>query len=226
MVFQKEKKGESKKMIIALDGPAGVGKSTIAKYIADNASLFYVNSGNFYRAITFEVIQNNIKIDDVSSVLSIADKMHFSISKGHLHVNNIDVEKHLHSDPVDNLVAQLSTIIEVRQIVNYSIRNISKSLDIIVEGRDISTVVFPNADLKVYLDASVSTRASRRYKQGVSNLSLEEISKSIQARDKIDKTKPQGSLKISKDALYLDTSDLTIDQVCEKVLQKLSSMQV
>lgn len=211
-------------MIVALDGPAGVGKSTIAKIIAANASLFYVNSGNFYRAITFEVINNKLLIDDVSSILTAASKMNFSIIKEHLHVNNIDVEENLHSDIVDSMVAQVSTIIEVRHIVNSAIRKISESMDIIVEGRDISTVVFPNADLKVYLDASVLTRATRRYNQGVSKLSLQEISESIQERDTIDKSKPEGSLKISKDALYLDTSDLTIDEVCEKVLQKINIM--
>ncbi len=213
-------------MIIALDGPAGVGKSTIAKKIAVNASLFYVNSGNFYRAITLEVLKNNLSIEETVSIIQIAEHINFSIKNEHLHVNNIDIEEYLHSDLVDSMVAQVSAIIEVRQIVNTAVRKISKSMDIIVEGRDISTVVFPNADLKVYLDASVSTRAARRFKQGVSKLSLEEISNSIQVRDKIDKSKPEGSLKISSDALYLDTSDLTIDEVCEKVLQKLSNRQV
>ena len=213
-------------MIVALDGPAGVGKSTIAKIIAKNASLFYVNSGNFYRAITFEVINNNILTDNISSIILLAEKMSFSIINEHLHVNKVDIEEHLHSDLIDTMVAQVSTIIEVRKIVNTAIRKISESMDIIVEGRDISTVVFPHADLKVYLDASVKTRATRRYNQRVSSLSLEEISESIQARDIIDKSKPEGSLKISKDALYLDTSDLTIDEVCEKVLQKLSTMKL
>lgn len=213
-------------MIIALDGPAGVGKSTIAKKIAAEASLFYVNSGNFYRAITLKVLKNNLSIEETLSIIEIAEQINFSIKNEHLHVNNIDIEEFLHSDLIDSMVAQISAIIEIRQIVNAAVRAISESMDIIVEGRDISTVVFPNADLKVYLDASVATRASRRFNQGVSKLSLEEISSSIQARDKIDKSKPEGSLKISSDALYLDTSDLTIDEVCEKVLQKLSDMQV
>ncbi len=211
-------------MIVALDGPAGVGKSTIARKIANKASLFYVNSGNFYRAITFETIKNNLKSDNIIEIIAIAEKLKFSIKEDYLYVNNIDIEEHLHSDSVDSMVAQVSSIIGVRNIVNSAVREISKSMDIIVEGRDITTVVFPNADLKVYLDASVSTRAARRFNQGVSTLSLEEISKSIQARDEIDKSKPEGSLKISNDALYLDTSDLTIDEVCEKVLQKLSVM--
>jgi cytidylate kinase len=213
-------------MIVALDGPAGVGKSTIAKKIAEKASLFYVNSGNFYRAITYQVIKCNLSITNTNEIISISQKSNFTITNGHLHVNDTDVEGFLHSDSVDSIVAQVSSIVEVRNFVNTAIRKISNSLDIIAEGRDMSTVVFPNADLKIYLDASVSTRAERRYNQGVSNLSIKEISDSIQARDKIDKSKPEGSLKISSDALYLDTSDLTIEQVCEKVLQKLNNKQL
>ena len=211
-------------MILALDGPAGVGKSTIARKIAEKASLFYVNSGNFYRAITLEIIKAELLVSDIDKIVMIAAKTKFSIKNGDLYVNNENVENYLHSDLIDNLVAQVSSIIKVREFVNTSIREISKAMDIIVEGRDITTVVFPNADLKIYLDASVSTRAGRRFNQGVSNLTLKEIEQGIQARDEIDKSKPEGSLKISNDALYLDTSDLTIDEVCEKVLQKLSTM--
>ena len=211
-------------MIVAIDGPAGVGKSTIAKYIADKASLLYVNSGNFYRAITLEVIKNKLSINDTDSIINIANSLEFSLINERLHVNKVDIEEKLHSDLVDSLVAQVSSIVNVRRLVNTAIRKTTKSMNIIVEGRDISTVVFPNADLKVYLDASVATRASRRHNQGVSNLSLKEIEETIQKRDKIDKSKPEGSLKISDDALYLDTSDLTIDEVCDKVLQKLRNM--
>lgn len=211
-------------MIVAIDGPAGVGKSTIAKYIADKASLFYVNSGNFYRAITLEVIKNKVSINDTDSIVDIANSLEFSLINERLHVNKVDIEDKLHSDSVDSLVAQVSSIVNVRRLVNTAIRKTTESMNIIVEGRDISTVVFPNADLKVYLDASVATRAARRYNQGVSNLSLKEIEETIFTRDQIDKSKPEGSLKISDDALYLDTSDLTIDEVCDKVLQKLSNM--
>ena len=211
-------------MIIAIDGPAGVGKSTIAKYIADKASLFYVNSGNFYRAITLEVIKNELSINNTDSIINIAKSLEFSLINERLHVNKVDIEEKLHSDLVDSLVAQVSSIVNVRRLVNTAIRKTTETMNIIVEGRDISTVAFPNADLKVYLDASVATRAARRYNQGVSNLSLKEIEESILTRDEIDKSKPEGSLKISDDALYLDTSDLTIDEVCDKVLQKLDNV--
>lgn len=211
-------------MIVAIDGPAGVGKSTIAKNIAEKASLFYVNSGSFYRAITLDVIKNKLSITDTDLIIDIAKKINFSLVNERLHVNNVDIEDKLHSDSVDSLVAQVSSIVKIRRLVNTAIRKTTESMNIIVEGRDITTVVFPNADLKVYLDASVATRAARRHNQGVSNLSLKEIEETIITRDHIDKSKPEGSLKISDDALYLDTSDLTIDEVCDKVLQKLSRM--
>ena len=212
-------------MIVALDGPAGVGKSTIAKLIASKASLFYVNSGNFYRGITFQSIKNNLTVKDTREIIKLSKQIKFSIHDNKLFIDNKDIEDKLHSDNVDAIVAQISSIIEVRKIVNNAIRKSTLHMDIIVEGRDISTVVFPHADLKVYLDASVETRAERRYKQGTSSLSLEEITASIRVRDSIDISKPEGSLKISDDALYLDTSDLTIDEVCEKVVQKLISMK-
>jgi len=212
-------------MIVALDGPAGVGKSTIAKMIASKASLFYVNSGNFYRGITYQSTKNNLTVKDTREIIKLSEKINFSIHENKLFINNEDIEDKLHSDAVDALVAQISSIVEVRKIVNDAIIKSTLHMDIIVEGRDISTVVFPHADLKVFLDASVETRAERRYKQGTSSLSLEEITASIKARDSIDISKPEGSLKISDDALYLDTSYLTIDEVCEKVVQKLIKMK-
>jgi len=212
-------------MIVALDGPAGVGKSTIAKMIASKASLFYVNSGNFYRGITFQSIKNNLTVKDTREIIKLSEQINFSIHENKLFIDNEDIEDKLHSDSVDALVAHISSIGKVRKIVNKAIKQCTSSMNIIVEGRDITTVVFPNADYKIYLDASVETRAKRRFQQGTSSLSLKEITESIKERDSIDILKPEGSLKISDDALYLDTSDLTIDEVCEKVIRKLISMK-
>ena len=208
-------------MIIALDGPAGVGKSTIAKRIASILNLYYLNSGNFYRAITFAVLSKGIDPSDEKSVIEVAETCQISIVDGRIYLNGSDVEENLHTDVVDMFVASLSAIIPVRNIVNTMLRNIGKGMDIIVEGRDITTVVFPDADVKIFLDASVETRAKRRLDQGVSSLSFEELVESIKKRDHIDRNKPFGNLKISGDALYLDTSDLTIDEVCEKVIDKI-----
>ncbi len=208
-------------MVIAIDGPAGVGKSTISRQIAEKTGFLYLNSGNFYRAVTYLVLQEGIDPSDTKRVVSLAENLEFNIKEGDLFVNGENVEEFLHNDSVDASVAQLSSIVPLRRIVNKAIHKISESLDIIVEGRDMTTVVFPDADLKIFLDASVETRARRRFEQGVSRMTLEEIKKAIEKRDEIDRNKKEGSLKISSDALYLDTSDLTIEQVCEKVIGTL-----
>ncbi len=208
-------------MVVAIDGPAGVGKSTVSRCIAERAGFYYLNSGNFYRAVTYLVLKEKVSLNDKNKVLEIAGKIVFSVKNGTLLVNGENLEEFLHTDEVDAHVAQLSSIVEVRRIVNKALHKISEGLDIVVEGRDITTVVFPDADLKIFLDASVETRAKRRWSQGVSSLSFEEIRKGIEKRDSIDRNKKEGSLKISSDALYLDTSDLTIEQVCEKVVETL-----
>ncbi len=210
-------------MIVALDGPAGVGKSTVAQCIALKANLLYVNSGNFYRGITYFILKRNIPLSKKEEIISLARNLDFNYKEGHLVINDFEIEDKLHNDQIDIVVAPVSSIIEVRAIVNKALHETTKDMDIIVEGRDITTVVFPDADIKIYLDASVKTRAKRRWSQGVSTLSLIEIEKSIKIRDRIDKNKKEGSLKISSDALYFDTSDLTIEQVCEKVVEIINN---
>ena len=208
-------------MIIAIDGPAGVGKSSVSKFISEKTGMFYLNSGNFYRAVTYAVLNSSADPENQEDVIKTAESCCFSIKKGCLYLNGKNVEEFLHTDSIDEFVAQHSAIIAVRKIVNKNLRSIGRNMDIIVEGRDITTVVFPDAEVKFYLDANVSKRAERRHKQGISNLSLKEHIEKIQFRDRIDTTKPFGSLKLIDDAVYIDTSDLTIEQVCEKVLQKI-----
>lgn len=209
-------------MIIALDGPAGVGKSTIASRIAEKTGFFYLNSGNFYRAVTLSALENGINPDDITSLISNSRNLDIAIKNKRVYLNTRDVEDLLHTDRIDAYVAQHSAIVEIRDIVTAALRKTAESLDIVAEGRDITTVVFPNAEIKFYLDASVEIRAERRFKQGTSTQTLVELINSIKKRDEIDMNKPVGSLKIAKDAVYLETSDLTIDEVCEKVVDKIS----
>ena len=137
-------------------------------------------------------------------------------------MNGTDVTAHLHDDRVAKNVAQVSAIIPLRHYVNDLMREITKSLSIVCEGRDMTTVVFPMAEHKIYLDASPDVRAKRRFDQGVSDMTLEEIKQSIIDRDNIDKNKKEGALKIAPDALYIDTSNLTIDNVCEIIFKQIS----
>ncbi|MFP4382583.1 MAG: (d)CMP kinase [Spirochaetia bacterium] len=210
-------------MVVAIDGPAGAGKSTVAALVAEKTDLFYLNSGNFYRAVTLKVLENNADPENDLEVIKSAESTAIEIREGRTFADGIDVEDKLHTPEVDRWVSEHSAIIPVRHVVVQRLRDVAQSLDIIMEGRDITTVVFPNAEVKIYLDADVETRVKRRFSQGIGATSLDEIRKNIIKRDKIDKNKAEGSLRIAPDAVYLDTSDLTIDQVCEKVVYIIHS---
>lgn len=210
-------------MRVAIDGPAGSGKSTVARRIADKTGFFFLNSGNFYRAITLAVFRAGRDLESESAVIETAENSTVDITNGRIRLNGEDVEDELHTDAVDEYVAEHSAIVRVREIVNEHIRRATADMDVVAEGRDMTTVVFPHAEVKFFLDASMDTRVGRRYAQGISGLSEEEIRKNLEKRDEIDKNKPFGALKIGEDAEYLDTTALTIDSVCEKVLDTINS---
>ena len=214
-------------MVIAIDGPAGSGKSTIAKLLAqkltakDGKEFTYINSGKLYRAITLGCLRANIDPTDSEKVIDFAKNIDICYEKTDVYLNGENITDLLHTDEIDRHSAPLSAIVPVRHIVNNLVQSIAEGQNIVVEGRDMTTVVFPNAEHRFYLDASADSRAKRRFDQGVSNLSLEEIKKAIIQRDEIDKNKIEGSLKIAEDVQYLDTSDLTIIQVYEKLLENI-----
>lgn len=210
-------------MVVAIDGPAGCGKSTVAKILAERLHLTFLNSGSFYRGITLALLRAGIDLKDEQKVLDFARGLNLDYVNSHLFLEGEDVEDLLHTDQVDAHAAQVSAILPLRHIVNEKIREVTKSLSIVCEGRDMTTVVFPNAEHKFYLDASIDVQAQRRFNQGVSDLSLEEIKESIRKRDEIDKNKAEGALKIAPDALYIDTSHLTIEEVCEIMTRKIQN---
>lgn len=210
-------------MIIAIDGPAGTGKSTIAKMLADKLNITFLNSGGFYRTLTLAVLDAGVDYKDEKATLEFCKKQKIEYTKeGNFILNGKDVTAHLHDDRVTNNASQVSSIVEIRHLVNDIMREITKSLSIVCEGRDMTTVVFPMAECKVYLDASADVRAQRRFDQGVSDMTLEEIKESIIKRDEMDKNKKEGALKVAPDALYIDTSNLTIDNVCAIILKQIS----
>ncbi|MBO4404108.1 MAG: 30S ribosomal protein S1 [Treponema sp.] len=208
-------------MVVAIDGPAGTGKSTVAHRVADQTGLVFLNSGSFYRALALALIENSVNLDDEEAVVSFALKQKLDYVNSRLILNGTDVDDLLHQDKVDACVSKVSSVVRLRHFVNDRMRTIVKSLDIICEGRDMTTVVFPDAEVKVYLDASIDVQAQRRFDQGVSNLTLEEIKKAIIERDEMDRHKAEGSLKRAPDALYIDTSHLTIDDVCAIIVNKI-----
>ena len=214
-------------MVIAIDGPAGTGKSTIAMMLAENLRgeddkpFTYINSGNLYRAITLGCLRKDIPFSEDEKVLEYAKSAPLQYLDGKLYLSVEMVEDLLHSDEVDKYVSPLSAIVPVRHVVNDIVRKLAAGLNAVVEGRDMTTVVFPNAEYRFYLDASIKERARRRFEQGTSKLSLEEITKSIAERDSIDRNKPEGNLFIGEGVIYLDTSDLTLMQVYDTLLDRL-----
>jgi cytidylate kinase len=212
-------------MIIAIDGPAGSGKSTIARMLAEGLGFTYVNSGNIYRAMTLRSLRLSIDSSNQAAILESSRSASIEYRGGRLFLDGADVEDELHSASVDALVAQLSAIPPLRDIVNAHVRRVAGSSDAVVEGRDMTTVVFPGADVKFYLDASAEARARRRFGQGLSSQTFEEIRDNIAMRDVIDRSKSVGALKIAPDALYLDSSDLTIQEVYDKVYVKILNLR-
>jgi cytidylate kinase len=209
-------------MIVALDGPAGCGKSTIAKMLSERTGFIYLNSGSLYRAISYAAIGRSLGLDDRRALIGCALSISLSYdSDGAILLDGLRLVEELRSAAVDAIVAQVSAVPEIRSVVDAVVRAAARSKDVVVEGRDMTTVVFPDAEVKFYIDASVEERAKRRFKQKSSDLGFQEILDNIRMRDEIDRNKAVGALKIADDALYLDTSGLTIDQVYETVYSKI-----
>lgn len=209
-------------MIVAMDGPAGCGKSTIAKLLAERQGYVYINSGNFYRTIAFAALERGLDITDSSALAGCAQNLEPDYqADGSILLDGRTLAKELRIAEVDAIVAQVSAVPEIRHIVNAWVRAFARGKDVVVEGRDMTTVVFPDADLKIYLDASIQVRAGRRFDQGSSSLDLQGIAKNIEMRDRIDREKEFGALKVSPDARYLDTSGLTIEDVYSTVYDEI-----
>ena len=204
-------------MVVAIDGPAGTGKSTVSKRVAAETDFFYLNSGRFCRAITWKALDQGKGVENHQVLIATAADISITVEDDQFLVDGTPRDEELHTPKVDSAVATVSSIPEIRIAVNNRLKRIAGERNIVVEGRDMSTVVFPDAEVKIYLDADPDVRARRRLEQQGSG-NFEEIRESISQRDEIDRTKETGRLQRTKDAIYLNTTDLTIEQVCEKVI--------
>lgn len=190
--------------------------------ISERLNFVYINSGNIYRAISYAALHLGLSLTDSDKITACAQSASISFDPdGTLVLSGKRLTGELRAAEVDAIVSQVSALVAVRNVVNSIVRKVAAGRDIVVEGRDMTTVVFPDAEVKFFLDASVEERARRRFDEKSTSRLMSEILDNIRMRDSIDTTKAVGALKIAADAVYLDTSGLTIEQVYEKVNNKI-----
>ena len=211
-------------MIVAIDGPAGSGKGTVTKILADRLGLINLDTGATYRCVALMTLKNNYTLEDESKIVDLLTNIdiEFKREKGEKKVflNGEDVTKEIRSKEVNKIVSQVSGITPVRIYMAELQRKMAKGKDVIMEGRDIGTYVFPNAEVKIYLDADVEERAKRRYKENLEkgvDMSYEEVLDNIKKRDENDKNKEIGALKVADGAIIVDTTSKTIEEVANEI---------
>ena len=208
------------KFIVAIDGPAGSGKSTIAKIIAKKFGFTYLDTGAMYRMVTLYILQKGISASEKEKIVESLNEIVLDIQENRFFLNGKDVSEEIRTPEVTGSVSPVSAIREVREKLVDLQREISLGKKVILDGRDIGTVVFPNAELKVFLVASAEERAKRRLKEfsekGI-EINYEEVLKGIVERDHIDSTREESPLKKAEDAIELDTSSLNIEEVVGEI---------
>lgn len=216
--------------VVAVDGPAGAGKGTITKLVGEKLGLVNIDTGATFRCVALSMIQKNVKMEEEEKIQEILDNINIEMnSNGKIFLNGEEVTHRIRENGVNNLVSPVSTLQIVRNKLLEIQRNIAKGKNVIMEGRDIGTVVFPNADVKIYLDATAEERAKRRVLQnkekGIES-SYEEVLNGIKDRDKRDTTRKIAPLKKAEDAIYLDSTNLNIEQVVEKIIKIINEKRV
>ena len=212
-------------MVIAIDGPAGSGKSTTAKNVAEKLGFIHINTGAMYRGIALKCIQEDVNIEDLSQLnhLLTNTKLEFA-TEGELtlFMDGVDISAEITSVQVTDFVSQVSAISEVREkLVQYQ-RKMAEGLNVILEGRDIGTVVFPNADHKIFLVADIHERARRRKKEMEAKgevVSLEELTAEMLERDRKDSTRKHSPLKKAEDAVEIDTTGISIEEQVNRIVE-------
>lgn len=213
-----------KNLIVAIDGPAGSGKSTIAKLLAKKYDLTYIDTGAMYRMITLYLLENNIDINDLKEIERVLNTVNLDMQGDKFFLDNVDVSTKIREKRINDNVSKVASIKIVRSNLVDLQRKISNNKDVILDGRDVGTVIFPNAQVKIFLIASPEERARRRYNEFLekkTEITYDEVLKSIKERDHIDSTRDESPFVKSDDAIELDSTNLTIEDVINFISKEI-----
>lgn len=220
-------------LVIAIDGPAAVGKSTMGKIIARELGFLYIDTGAIYRAITWKVLKNNINVYDEDIISNLVSNTYITIKrknrnslKGYynIFIDGEDVTEEIRSPKIDQNVSQIAKLPKIRKQLIYLQRKLAKKGNIIMEGRDIGSVILPQADIKLYFTASEEERIKRRYKELIDegyNIDYKEVKKQIVQRDETDSKRKYAPLIKAKDAILIDSTEKSIEEVKDKILKTI-----
>ena len=217
------------KISIAIDGPAGAGKSTIAKLIGEKYGLMYINTGSMYRAVTLFAMRNNISASQIEELCCLIEGLDMHFMNDNLIVNGEDVTEEIRGEVVTKNVSAYASVLEVRKKLVEIQQKIAMKYDVIMDGRDIGTVVLKNASLKVFLTARAEERAKRRYNELINkkqDVNYEEILKDIERRDYIDSHREVDPLRKAEDAIELDSSFMNINQVVDEISKLIDKKSI
>lgn len=215
------------RIAVAIDGPAGAGKSTIAKLVGKKFDLMYINTGAMYRAVALSAKRNNIKTTEIDSLMNMIDKMEMHFENDDLILNGVNVQEEITMPEISAIVSNYATIPEVRAKLVELQRNMSEKYDVIMDGRDIGTVVLKDSKFKFFLTASAEERANRRYKELTERgleVNYDEILSEIIRRDTIDSTREVDPLRKADDAIEIDSSNYNINEVTEIICNYIENI--
>ncbi len=213
-----------KNLVIAVDGPAGAGKSTIAKIIADKLNINYIDTGAMYRAITYKALQNNVDINDEYAIAQLAQNSDIDFKNNNIYLDGKILNEEIRTPEVSNNVSNIAQIKDVRYLMVDVQRKIGNRSSVILDGRDIGSYVFPNADYKFFLVASPNERGERRYKELIKkgyDITLDEVINDVIRRDEIDSNREFAPLVKAVDAIEIDTTGKSIVNVVDLVINKI-----
>jgi len=221
--------------IVTIDGPSSSGKSTLAKRLAKKLSILHIDSGSIYRAVTLYALQNNLLLNGkflMKKLINILSMSSISLKENSngifkMHINNLDVENKIRGSKVSKHVSEIAKHKKIRDFVLKIQRDISKNKSIVMDGRDIGSFVFPDADVKFYIDSSIKTRSIRRFnqlKKIEKKLSVDEVKYDLLSRDKIDKNRKNSPLIIPENSLFINNDNRSIDDVLNIMLDHVKSI--